>query len=99
MFLCVGSIFSGYIFKDLFVGPGTDFLKQGLIVKDSTMFAAELVPLWVKLIPTVFSLTGVGGALFFCSRKGSRLVFFKEKGYRGAVFRASRHTFRFLINR
>jgi proton-translocating NADH-quinone oxidoreductase chain L len=97
MFLCFGSIFSGYFFKDLFVGPGADFLKQGLSVK--LTFTAELLPLGVKLLPTLFSLFGVGTALFFCSRKRGRLVFFQEKGFIGGSFRWSRHIFRFLANK
>jgi proton-translocating NADH-quinone oxidoreductase chain L len=97
--LCLGSIFSGYFFKD-FLGSGSDFLKQGLVVTELPPgVAAELVPTWVKLTPTIFSLIGVGCALFFCSVKRKRLFLFRENGFSGTVFRTTRYMFRFLINR
>ena len=67
--LCVGSIFSGFFFKDIFVGMGTDFFKQAVFVKDSnaTLVNAEFIPASIKLIPTFFSLFGLGLALAVCS--------------------------------
>jgi NADH-ubiquinone oxidoreductase chain 5 len=97
--LCFGSIFSGYFFKDIFVGPGSDFLKQGFVERELLESSAELIPVWVKIIPTFFSLSGVMVALFCCSQKRERLFFFREKGLIGVVFRKSRYIFRFLMNK
>jgi NADH:ubiquinone oxidoreductase subunit 5 (subunit L)/multisubunit Na+/H+ antiporter MnhA subunit len=46
MFLCLGSIFSGYFFKDLFVGVGTDFFKHTILVRglNSSLSNAEFIP-------------------------------------------------------
>jgi NADH:ubiquinone oxidoreductase subunit 5 (subunit L)/multisubunit Na+/H+ antiporter MnhA subunit len=98
MVLCLGSIFSGYFLKGFFVELGVTFFKQSLTVNEMGP-AAELIPLWAKLIPTIFSLFGVFFALFFCRLKRKRLFFFEEKGFRGVVFRVSRYIFRFLVNR
>jgi proton-translocating NADH-quinone oxidoreductase chain L len=98
-FLCFGSIFSGYFFKDIFVGLGMDFLNQGLSESKLLGVGKEIVPLWAKLIPTLFSLSGVCGAILFCSQKRTHLFFFKEKGFTSVIFRKSRYIFRFLINR
>jgi len=46
MVLCFGSIFSGYFFKDIFVGPGTDFFKHTIQVSvtNATLINAEFIP-------------------------------------------------------
>jgi NADH-ubiquinone oxidoreductase chain 5 len=102
MLLCLGSIFSGYFFKDIFVGVGTDFFKQGIFVKNThaALLGPEFLPLWVKLIPTVFSLLGLFLALICCSQQASRgLDFFKEQTNRGFVVRCRRSIFNFLSNK
>jgi len=59
-FLAMGSLFSGYCCKDLFIGLGTDFFKQSLVLAPVNVYtAAEFLPLWLKLLPTVLSLSVV----------------------------------------
>jgi NADH:ubiquinone oxidoreductase subunit 5 (subunit L)/multisubunit Na+/H+ antiporter MnhA subunit len=102
MFLCFGSIFSGYFFKDIFVGPGTDFFKHTILVRglNSTLDNIEFLPVWVKLIPTFFSLFGLVAALVLCSkRRRQGLTFFSESGWGGYFFRKFRQSFRFLSNK
>jgi NADH:ubiquinone oxidoreductase subunit 5 (subunit L)/multisubunit Na+/H+ antiporter MnhA subunit len=105
MFLCFGSIFSGYFFKDIFVGMGTDFFKHTVVVRgvNSTLVNAEFIPVWAKLIPTIFSLSGLVVALILCNKQVFRaqqgLIRFNEKSFRGAVFRKHRYTFNFLSNK
>jgi NADH-ubiquinone oxidoreductase chain 5 len=45
--LALGSIFSGYFFKDFFVGLGTPFFKNSILVleKNIVLVEAEFVPL------------------------------------------------------
>jgi NADH-ubiquinone oxidoreductase chain 5 len=64
-FLCVGSIFFGYLFKDMFIGIGSQFFGNSMFVlpKNYNMIEAEFLPLVIKMIPFFFSLCGVG--LFF----------------------------------
>ena len=59
--LCVGSIWFGYVFKDLFVGMGTDFWSTAIFIsfKNVSILESEYMPAVVKLIPVVFSILGM----------------------------------------
>lgn len=60
MLLCLPSIFSGYLFSDLFVGEGSKFFSQSLPEPNnlrSTEAVCEM-PTWLRLIPTIFSFIG-----------------------------------------
>lgn len=58
--LSIGSIFIGYLCKDMFVGLGSDFWGNSLFVLSSHVyfFDAEFLPLFFKLLPVIFSLLG-----------------------------------------
>lgn len=61
------AIFFGFIAKDLFVGPGSDFLSSALFIHPNhiTLVEAEFsIPLFYKLLPAVGSFMGAGLALF-----------------------------------
>lgn len=65
------AIFFGFVMKDLFVGPGSDFLSSALFVHPShiTLIEAEFsLPLFYKLLPAVGSLLGAGSALLLYHR-------------------------------
>lgn len=60
------AIFFGYLAKDLFVGPGSDFLSSALFIHPGhvTLIEAEFaIPLFYKLLPAAGSLLGAGTAL------------------------------------
>ena len=65
--LCVlafGSIFIGYVTKDMMIGPGTDFWGNALFTlpEQLAMLDAEWIDTSVKLVPLVLSLSGAGSA-------------------------------------
>lgn len=65
------AIFFGFVMKDLFVGPGSDFLSSALFIHPShiTLIEAEFsLPLFYKLLPAVGSLLGAGSALLLYHR-------------------------------
>ena len=65
------AIFFGYIAKDLFVGPGSDFLSSALFIHPShiTLVEAEFsIPLFYKLLPAVGSMLGAATALLLYHR-------------------------------
>lgn len=65
------AIFFGYLAKDLFVGPGSDFLSSALFIHPThiTLVEAEFaIPLFYKLLPAVGSLFGAGAALLLYHR-------------------------------
>jgi NADH-ubiquinone oxidoreductase chain 5 len=58
--LGLGSIFIGYLTKDMLIGAGTNFWNNALFVSPQNMilFDSEFLPAWIKLIPVLFSLFG-----------------------------------------
>jgi NADH-ubiquinone oxidoreductase chain 5 len=59
--LAIGSLFSGYILKDAFVGSGTLFWGQSIFKLEinSTGLDLEFIPLSIKNLPILFSLLGI----------------------------------------
>lgn len=70
--LILGSIFSGYISRDFFIGWGSLSFESARLASDGlTTFAAvdsEFLPFVIKLIPVVFSLLGLIGSFVFYSQ-------------------------------
>lgn len=65
------AIYFGYLAKDLFVGPGSDFLSSALFIHPThiTLVEAEFsLPLFYKLLPAVGSLVGAVTALILYHR-------------------------------
>jgi NADH-ubiquinone oxidoreductase chain 5 len=61
--LRVGSVFIGWLSKDLFLGPGTGFWNNALFTHPEhlRLFDGEFLPSWIKLAPVVLSI--LSGAL------------------------------------
>jgi len=59
--LSVGSLFSGYVLKDAFVGTGSIFWGNSIFIstEHSTGFDLEFIPLFIKNIPMIFSFSGI----------------------------------------
>ena len=64
MILGIGSIVSGYALYHLFVGEETSFWKEALFVlpEDKIIPSAHHVSLWIKGLPVLISLLGIGVA-------------------------------------
>jgi NADH-ubiquinone oxidoreductase chain 5 len=58
--LAFGSIFWGYLTKDLIIGLGTDFWQSAIFVlpKNNLFIESEFIPSYVKLVPTILSFSG-----------------------------------------
>ena len=58
--LAFGSIFIGYLTKDMFIGLGTPFWGNALFILPENMIfiEAEFLSLSIKILPVCFSLTG-----------------------------------------
>nr|YP_009402820.1 NADH dehydrogenase subunit 5 [Compsopogon caeruleus]ARX96180.1 NADH dehydrogenase subunit 5 [Compsopogon caeruleus] len=61
LILAFGSIFFGYLFKDLFIGFGTEFWKNSIFFHPVTvtLIEVETIPTYVKLIPLLLSVTAI----------------------------------------
>ncbi len=56
--LSIGSIFIGWLTKDMFIGVGTSFWNNALFTHPDRLFRvdAEFLPSWIKLLPVVLSI-------------------------------------------
>lgn len=59
--LAVGSIFFGYLSKELFVGFGTDFWNQSIFIlpQHNKQFHVEFIPQVIKMLPFLGSMLAV----------------------------------------
>lgn len=55
-----GSIFIGYYTKDMFIGLGTHFWGNSIFILPENMILidAEFLPIYIKLLPVIFSISG-----------------------------------------
>lgn len=85
IFLSLFSIFSGYLFRDLFVGLGSDAWSSCIFTLPSNFIQmnSENIPSLMKLLPSIFSILGLlTSFLFFINssffeRVLARRLFFK----------------------
>jgi NADH-ubiquinone oxidoreductase chain 5 len=77
--LSLGSIFVGYLTKDMIIGVGTDFWGNALFTHPThlTMLEAEFIPHHIKLVPVIFSLSGAISAFIFYMNYSDKLYQFK----------------------
>jgi len=74
LILALGSVFIGYLAKDMMIGLGTDFWGNSIYIASDNLSAvdSEFIPLCVKWAPVLLSLAGAIIALvsysFFSSR-------------------------------
>ncbi len=74
--LAIGSIFVGFVFKDLFLGLGVDTWNNSLfqLVTHVSYFESEFLPFYIKLIPFIFSLAGLFSSILVYQILEKRLV-------------------------
>ncbi|MBV33893.1 MAG: NADH-quinone oxidoreductase subunit L [Rickettsiales bacterium] len=88
--LAFGSIFIGYISKDMMIGAGTDFWGNALFTLPDQLYLleGEWINTFAKLLPLELSLCGAGLAFFLYNFQYDFLVFIKTKtiGYKFYTF-------------
>ena len=98
--LSLGSIFLGFLSKDMIIGLGTDFWQNSVLVlpKNNLFIESEFILTSVKLIPTILSFVGASFGLimnysykrsyiFFKSNFGLSIYFFlNEKWYFDKIY-------------
>jgi NADH-ubiquinone oxidoreductase chain 5 len=92
--LSFGSIFSGYLMKDLFIGLGSDFFIDSIFVLSSNLIIidSEFIPFYIKLIPTILSLFGMFSGVFF-------IAYFEYFFVKFRFFSLSNKVYNFLIHK
>jgi NADH-ubiquinone oxidoreductase chain 5 len=69
--LALFSIFFGYVFSDLFVGVGSDFFGNSLFIHPNNVSIIEAefsLPIIIKLLPAILSLSGASVAIYLYHR-------------------------------
>ena len=61
LLLSLGSIFSGFLAKDVFIGLGSSFFSDSIYIlpQNLILIDSEFLPFYIKLLPTAMSLAGV----------------------------------------
>lgn len=87
--LSIGSIFTGYLSRDFFIGLGSDFFEDSIFVLPQNMIMAdaEFIPHFIKIIPTSFALFGIGISLFFNKYYEYSFVIFRYKKYSNLFYK------------
>ena len=84
--LAFGSIFIGYLSRDMFIGLGTDYWQNAIYVHASNvnLIDAEFLPTIMKLLPVIFSMTGMFSA-FYLYHFSSKFFFEKKMSKEGRL--------------
>lgn len=74
-----GSIFIGYITRDMFIGLGTNFWGNAIFTSqlNLNLIDSEFIPFYIKLIPVIFSLLGASLAIFLYNFLANMILNFK----------------------
>lgn len=85
LILFFGSVFVGYIFRDLFLGLGVDTWNGSLfqLTNHVSFYESEFLSFKIKLIPLIFSMSGLILAVYIYNGivKFSSLYFYKKFYY------------------
>jgi NADH-ubiquinone oxidoreductase chain 5 len=98
--LALFSIFFGFVFSDLFVGVGSDFLSNSIFVHPNhiTLIEAEFsLPIFIKLFPAILSLLGAISGLFLYHKTPEIIISFTDiSSPKTSFFGAGRTIYTFL---
>ena len=85
--LALGSIYAGFIFKEMFIGLGSDFWNNAIYVSpyNSNLVEAEFLPQSVKLLPLILTVTG-GILAFLMNMWLVRRSYFLASGFLKQVY-------------
>ena len=102
LILSFGSIFVGYLLKDMFIGAGTNFFGASIFVMPEhlSIINAEFLPPFIKLIPVIFSLFGAFLAIYLYTFMPNFLVNLKLSniGKEFYIFLSNRWHWDFVYN-
>jgi NADH-ubiquinone oxidoreductase chain 5 len=90
--LCILSILVGYTSKDFFIGPGSDFWGNSLFYGDFNRNILDdrefIVPLYIKLLPTLFTFSGSALAIYVFSQtpKFAQNMFKNNESILGSIY-------------
>lgn len=98
--LSIGSIFVGYLFKDMFIGMGTTFFGNSIFVLDVNLIEAEFLSPFIKFTPVIFSLFGALLSVYLYHLSSKSMLVFKttQLGMKLYTFFNSKWHFDYIYN-
>lgn len=100
--LSIGSIFVGYIFKDMFIGMGTSFFGNSIFVlaPNVNLIEAEFLDPIIKFTPVIFSIFGALLSIYFYHSFSASVLAFKTSslGMKLYTFFNSKWHFDYIYN-
>ena len=100
--LCVGSIFVGFFFKELFLGANVDTWNTVFLVLPwhEYSFFSEFLPFYIKLVPVIFSILGLLVSFFFYNfiQYNLDIIIFYKKNYNIYHFLIQKWYFDYIYN-
>jgi NADH-ubiquinone oxidoreductase chain 5 len=77
--LSIGSIFLGYLFKDMFIGMGSTFFGNSIYVlsENVNLIEAEFLHPIIKFTPVIFSIFGAILSLYLYHTSSASVLAFK----------------------
>ena len=88
--LAIGSIFAGFLFKDLFIGHGAENYFWGDSIKFINPLSTDHPPLWIILITPILVLLSVPIAYY---------LFVKNKELPNQFVQSNKPLYNFLVNK
>ncbi len=91
--LSFASLFVGYTSRDIRIGLGTDFWGNSLFIYPSKLYRIEIewLSTFIKIIPLIFSFSGIAFAFFNYSNQGFKnnfyFLYFKQTKFRRLLHR------------
>ena len=88
--LIFGSLLGGYYLRSIFVGFGSPFFLSASLIDTvhlNVLVDSEFLPYSVKLIPVIFSFSGVFGALFIYNNFNNVFNFLISQQYGNLIIR------------
>jgi NADH-ubiquinone oxidoreductase chain 5 len=86
--LSFGSLFIGYLTKDLIIGLGTSFWGNAIFIHPNHVLfiEAEFIPQPIKLLPVVLSLLGASFSFAFYTWFSENLFFYKISSFGKSIY-------------
>ena len=88
--LSIGSIFSGYLFKDLFIGETSSILFWKDSIKFLSVFDHHHLPLWIITITPILVLISIPISFY---------LFIKKKTFLSNIIKKNNFFYNFLLNK
>lgn len=98
--LSIGSIFIGFLFKDMFIGMGSTFFGNSIFVLNVNLIEAEFLDPIIKFTPVIFSISAALLSIYIYHVSSAGILAFKttKLGMRLYTFFNSKWHFDYVYN-